>query len=151
MHAVTIAVFVLASSIWIGGYVTIAVVARSATASLPPAARVTFFRTLGRTYLKIGLSALLVALAAGAILASEHKGDALLNATIVAVVLLLFLLAIAVAQARRMSQLRSNVLDEAEDTLVSQVRRGARTAAVLRAALGVLTLIILVLGSFLAA
>ncbi|MGN6130678.1 MAG: hypothetical protein ACTHOK_10105, partial [Nocardioidaceae bacterium] len=57
------AVLVVATSIWLGGYVAIVVVARVATRTLDPGGRVALFRSLGRAYLRVGLPALAVALA----------------------------------------------------------------------------------------
>ena len=76
-----VAVELLAASIWVGGLIAIFVVARAASATLGPAARIDFFRALGRSYAIVGSVALLVALAAGAILLDDHPWDALLIAT----------------------------------------------------------------------
>ena len=64
-QAVLLGVFTLASCIWVGGYVAIAVVARAAARTLEPAPRVAFFRALGRSYLLVGGPALVVALGTG--------------------------------------------------------------------------------------
>jgi len=71
VEAIVLAVFILATSVWVGGYVAIVVVARTATATLEPGARVTFFRSLGRSYLRVGLPALIVALVTGGVLARD--------------------------------------------------------------------------------
>lgn len=70
-EAIVLSVFVFAVSIWIGGYVAIAVVARASTATLGAAERVTFFRSLGRSYFWVGAPALVVALVAGGVLARD--------------------------------------------------------------------------------
>lgn len=76
VQAVLLAVFILATSVWVGGYVAVAVVARAASATLDAAGRVAFFRSLGRSYLWVGVPALVIALATGAILARDHDWDA---------------------------------------------------------------------------
>ena len=146
------AALVVATSIWLGGYVAIVVVARVATATLEPGGRVALFRSLGRAYLRVGIPALVVALAVGAVLLTEHGWDALAVTTTVLSLVLVGLLAVAVAQARRMTRLRRQALARPEDAaLTVQVRRGSRYAGVLRALLGLLSVSLVVLGSFLAA
>ena len=150
-HALLLTVFTVATSIWVGGYVAIGVVARSATATLDGAARVAFFRSLGRSYLRVGTPALVVAIVTGAALLWGHDWDALLGGTIAMVALLLIGLAVAVAQARAMTRLRSGSAQQPDDAqLADRVRSGALRATALRAALGLLTVAIVVLGSFLA-
>lgn len=152
VEAIVLAVFVLATSIWIGGYVAIAVVARTATTTLSPAERVTFFRSLGRTYFWVGCPALIVALATGAVLTRDLAWSALLTTTVVIAALLVVSFAVAVAQARRMTRLRRALLQSPDDEqLNTRVRAGARAAGGLRAALGVLSVALVVLGAFLAA
>lgn len=149
--ALTLAVFVLATSVWVGGYVAIAVVARAASATLDAAARVAFFRSLGRSYLWVGLPALILALVTGGILARGLEWEPLLVATVIAAAVLLASFAVAVVQARRMTRLRRRLLDSPdEEWLSTRVRSGARAAGSLRAVLGVLSLALVVLGSFLA-
>lgn len=151
VEAVVLAVFVLATSIWVGGYVAIVVVARTAAATVDPGSRVAFFRTLGRSYLGVGLPALIVALVTGGVLAGGLDWDALLVTTVVVAAALLVSFAVAVAQARRMTVLRRNLLGSpGDEQLDVQVRRGARVAAGLRAVLGLLSLALVVLGAFLA-
>ena len=69
------AVLVLATAIWVGGLITIFVVARVARATLGAAEQVAFFRGLGRAYGLVGGSALATALASGAVLASQYRWD----------------------------------------------------------------------------
>lgn len=148
-QAIVLAIFVLATSVWVGGYVAIAVVARSAAKSLDPADRVKFFRSLGRSYLVVGSIALVVALATGAILLPGRDAGALLISTIAVAAILVLLLIVAVAQARKMTRLRRRRLTDTDPYLAEQISRGGRTAAILRAALGLLTVCLVVLGSFL--
>lgn len=150
-ESVVLAVCLLAMSIWIGGYVAIAVVARTAAATLEPGARVAFFRSLGRAYLKVGVPALIVALATGGVLARDVARGGLFTATVVVAVVLVACLAVAVVQARRMTRLRRSLLDSPHrEGLAEQVQRGARAAAGLRAVLGLLSVALVVLGAVLA-
>lgn len=149
-QAILLGVFILASCIWVGGYIAIAVVARVATHSLEPAHRVAFFRALGRSYLLLGAPALLVAIGTGAALASEHAWDGVLIASVIVAAALLISLGVGVVQARRMTRLRAVALGNPDDTSLGQrVRRGARTAAVLRAGIGVFSLALIALGALL--
>jgi hypothetical protein len=60
--------------------------------------------------------------------------------------------AVAVHQARRMTRLRRDLVSMPADTLLAaRIGREARAAWVLRAALGLLSVALVVLGSFLAA
>lgn len=150
-QALLLAVLVLATSVWVGGYVAIAVVARTATATLDPGVRVTFFRSLGRRYLRIGAPALLIALISGAVLLRNHDWDALLSVTVGVAAAFLLLLAVAVDQARTMTRLRRRAHHEpADKDLAEQVTRSGHRAAALRALLGLLSLALVVLGAFLA-
>jgi len=150
-QAVLLTMFVLASCVWVGGYVAIGVVASVATATLEPAQRVNFFRGLGRSYLLVGGPALLVALATGGWLIRDHPWDAVVLATVVVAAVLVVSLVVGVFQARRMTRLRAAALAAPNDrTRRSAVRRGARTATLLRAAIGLFSLALVVLGSVLA-
>ena len=143
-----VALHALAASIWVGGLVAILVVARAASTTLEPAQRIALFRSVGRSYGIVGSVALLVALASGAALLRGHTWDGTLIAAAIAAAALLVVLAAGMAQARAMTRLRRRAL--AEPGLDPQVRNGAVLATALRAAIGALTLILLVLGSALA-
>ena len=151
LEAIVLAMSILAISIWIGGYVAIIVVVRTAAATLDSSSRVAFFRSLGRSYLRVALPALVVALVSGGVLARGLDCGALLVTTVVVAAMLLVSFAVAVVQARRMTRLRRSLLESPEDKQLSeQVRHGARTAGSLRALLGLLSLALVVLGAFLA-
>lgn len=150
-QAVLVGVFALTSCVWVGGYVAIGVVARVATHTLEPAQRVTFFRGLGRAYLPVGAPALVIALGTGAALASAHAWNGVLVAAVVVAAALVVSLAVGVAQARRMTRLRAAALAARHaDALTHRVQRGARAATLLRAAIGLLSLALIALGSLLA-
>ncbi|HET8927774.1 MAG TPA: hypothetical protein VFN24_08090 [Microbacterium sp.] len=148
LHALLIAVLVLASGVWIGGYVAAAVSARTTMATLQASDRIAFFRTLGRTYLRVDAPALLVGLAVGAVLLGVRGWDGLAWAATAVAVALVVVLAVAIATARRMTVLRTRALSEPEGAHAARVRRDAARAAVLRALLGVLTVTLVVIGAF---
>ncbi|HEY3534113.1 MAG TPA: hypothetical protein VGK60_00995 [Pedococcus sp.] len=150
-QALLLAVFVVATSVWVGGYVAIGAAARAAHQALDAPRRVEFFRALGRGYLWLGTPALVVALGTGAVLARGHAWDRTLVSTVMVAALLVVGLAVAVAQARAMTGLRRRAVDRPDDPALAQrVRAGGRRATALRATLGLLTLALVVLGSFLA-
>lgn len=150
-QAVLLGIFTLASCIWVGGYVTIVVVARVAVRTLAPAQRVAFFRALGRTYIFLGVPSLLVALGTGAALLTDHAWDGVVTAAVVVAAALVAILAAGVVQARRMTRLRVDALAAPDDPRLSaRVRRGSRSAGLLRATIGVLSLALIALGALLA-
>lgn len=150
-RAVLLGVFTLASCVWVGGYVAIGVTARVARRTLDPAQRVAFFRGLGRSYLLVGAPALVIALGTGAGLARSHASGGMLAATVAVAATLVAALSVGVAQARRMTKLRAAALTTPhDDALTRRMRSGARVATALRAAIGVLSLALIALGSLLA-
>jgi hypothetical protein len=145
------AVLVLATAVWVGGLVAIFVVARVAHATLGTAERVVFFRGLGRAYGLAGGLALVIALASGAVLASTYRWDGQLTASAVVAAGLVAATVAGVAQARRMTRLRQDALrDPGSRELTARIRRGARNASFLRAAIAALSLALLALGTVIA-
>jgi len=149
--AALVFVALLAACVWVGGFVAIAVVARVARRQLEPGARVAFFRALGRSYGVVGGIALAVALASGAALLAHQAWDATALAAILVAVALVLATVAGVAQARGMTRLRGSALRNADEALAARVRTGAARAAVLRAAIGALSVALLALGAVLAA
>ena len=144
-------VLVLATAIWVGGLVVIFVVARVAHATLRPADRVALFRGLGRAYGLVGGVALTTALASGAVLAAGYRWGGFLTASTAVAAGLIAATVAGVAQARRMTRLRQHALRApGNPELTAKVRRGARNAAVLRAAIAALSLALLALGTLIA-
>lgn len=140
-----------ATSLWLGGLFAIAIVARVATRTLDPAARVAFFRGLGRSYAVVGTAALVLAYGTGAVLLRDHGWDRRAIVATVVAVTLAATLGLGMVQARRMTRLRRRALDQPGDTaLAMRVRRGAVRACVLRGLIGVLSLALLALGVLLA-
>ena len=148
MDTVLLTILLLATCVWVGGYVAIIVVARAATATLDPAARVAFFRSLGRSYFLVGTPALVVALVVGAVLLRDVERDGTVVAAYVVAAVLVLAFAVAVRQARRMTVLRRDLIaSPADANLTERVRAGARSAGLLRALLGVLSIALVVLGA----
>jgi len=145
--AVLSGVLILATSVWVGGLVVIAVVSRVATRTLDPGARVAFFRALGRTYGVVGTLALALGYGAGAALVYDRPWDGLLSATATVAAALVATTAFGVGQARRMSRLRRAALDQpTDDVLARAVDRGAGRAGTLRGLIALLSLALLGLG-----
>ncbi len=150
--AVLTGLLILATSVWLGGVVTIAIVARVASRTLDPAQRVAFFRSLGRCHGVVGPVALALAYGTGAALARDEPWNATKVAVAVAAATLAAVLTVGMVQARRMTTLRRQALASAPDAdLAARVRRGAVRAGVLRALIAVLSLVLLGLGVALAA
>ena len=151
VRATLLGALILAGSVWVGGYVAIAVVARIATRTMSPVQRVTFFRGLGRSYGVIGGGALAVALGTGAALLRDRAWGGAVSATAAVAAALVLVTAVGVAQARRMTRLRGAAGRNPDDLeLAVRVRRGARRAVVLRTAIGLLSIALIALGSLLA-
>ncbi|TWP36053.1 hypothetical protein [Leekyejoonella antrihumi] len=150
-RAILLGLFTLSSAIWVGGYVAIAVVARVAVTTLNAPAKVAFFRALGRTYGVVASVALVVMLGTGAGLMTQIHWGGTAYATAGLAVLLVVVTVVGVAQARRMTRLRRALLDRPTDeALAARIDRDARAAAWLRALIGLLTLVLIALGSALA-
>lgn len=141
---------VLAAAVWVGGYLAIAVVARVATRTLESAARVSFFRGLGRAYLLVGGPALIVALASGAVLLAGRPWDGGLTAVAALAAGLVLTTVTGIIQARHMTRLRRRALHQPDAELLTRIHHGARRAGLLRALIGVLSLALLILGVLLA-
>lgn len=142
---------VFAAAVWVGGLVAIFVVARVAQRTLQPRERVAFFRGLGRAYGPVGGIALAVALGCGAALLSGHAWDGALIAATVLAACLVGVTVAGVVQARRMTRIRQAALRQPGNAkLAAGVRRGAVSAAVLRAAIAAFSLALIALGVLLA-
>lgn len=138
---------IFGTSVWVGGLIAIAVVARVATATLDPAARIGFFRGLGRAYGIIGTVALALAYGTGAALLDGRSWSVTLSAAVAVAATLVLTLAIGVAQARRMTRLRRSALGAPDDAEIArQVRSGATRASALRGLIALLSLALLALG-----
>ena len=149
---VLVFVHLLATCIWVGGFVAVVVVARVARRELGRAEQVAFFRALGRAHGVVTGTALAVALATGAVLLDGHGWDAAAVAAAALAAALVAATAVGVRQARGMTRLRRRAVAEGagDAALAAAVRRGAARAVLLRAAIGALTLALLAVGAALA-
>ena len=151
-NVVLVFVHLLAACVWVGGFVAIAVVARVARRELDAPARVAFFRSLGRSYAKVGGSALAVGVLSGTALLGRRGWDQAAGAAALLALTLIIATVAGIAQARRMTRLRHRAVIEPRDPrLLALIDRGARQALILRASIGTLTLALLGLGVVLAA
>ena len=140
-----------AVSVWVGGFVTIAVVTRVVRRQLPMPAQVAFFRSLGRGFGVVGGLALGVALLTGGALLSRRGWDAWAAVAVVLAVALVLATGAGVVQARGMTRLRQRAVREPRDAvLTARIERNARRALVLRALIGALTVALLAFGAALA-
>jgi hypothetical protein len=149
VRALLVAVELLSASVWLGGLVAIPLVGRIVRAQLEPAARVEFFRVLGRRYLAVGGGSLVVALACGAALLARGGWT---NAKTVAVALagaLLVTVGAGVMQARALTRARREAL-ETGDPGAGQLGLRASTAAVLRIGIAALSVALVALAARLA-
>ena len=151
VDGVSVALLVLGAAIWVGGIVTIVLVHRVAARTLPAGQRVPFFRALGRAYGVTAGAALLFALAGGGVLLRHRPFDGTAITTVVLAAALVAATAVGVVQARTMSRLRGAALaPESAAGEVAAVTSGARTAAVLRTLIGVITVALLTFAVLLA-
>ncbi len=133
------------AAVWLGGLVTLTVVAVSAQRTLGPDARVRFLRDLGRRYLPVGVTALAVSLGSGLALLLRRPWTPASALALLLGLVLAAALAAGVVQARQMSALRAQAAIHPDDgTLALAVHRGARRALVLRSGLVALTVVLLV-------
>jgi hypothetical protein len=147
-RTVLIAVELLSASIWLGSLVCLALVARVARQVLDGPSRIALFRGIGRVYGPVGTSALLIAIAAGIVLAGPPSHWSPMIATSFALSFLLVVITVAgMLQARAMTRRRQRALDAPGDLATNAIRRGAAQAGALRATMSLLTLVILVLGA----
>lgn len=147
MHALAVAVELLAGSVWVGGLVTIAVVARVARHQLAGPTRVEFFRMLGRRYLRVGAGALVVAYVDGAALLAGGRWSETKSALVVCAGLLIVVVAAGVMQARSLSRLRTAVLGGDPSLDDRYVNRRAWRAGLLRGSIAGLTFTIVALAA----
>ena len=147
MHPALVTVEVLAASVWIGGLAAIAVVARCVREHLDPPTRVVFFRSLGRRYLRVGLSALLVAYAAGAGLLATGDWSNVKSAMVATAAALLLVTITGVVQARALTRLRAAAIAGDPRLDDHDIERRALRAAALRGLIAVASVTLVVLAA----
>jgi hypothetical protein len=152
VNAAAAVVLFLGASIWVGGYVTATVVARVATRTLAADQRVAFFRLFGRVFAMVTGVAFTGVILGGAVLLRDRPWDGTLVAAAIVALAIVVATSVGVRQARAMTRLRTAaVIDPGNAAMVATVASGARSAAVLRLAIGVLTFALVGLGLALAA
>lgn len=148
-NAPLVAVELIATSIWVGSLVCLAVVANVARAVLDTSSQVSFFRAIGRRYAIVGTGALLVAIGAGLALAwpPSSWSDTIDTAVALAGVLVLATV-VGMVQARGMRILRRRAMSNPGDHDAARaVRRGRLLAGTLRCLMALVTLAIVVLAA----
>lgn len=139
------ALLVISGSIWLGGAVSIFVVAGSTRAILNVPDRVTFFRDLGRRWGIIGTMALLLADACGLVLLLAAPWTALSTWLVIVGVVLILMLGLGIVQARRISRMRHALAVAPDAELAARIARGEPTATALRIALVLLSVLTILL------
>lgn len=163
VHLVLLGLLIIGAGMWIGGMTAVTMLAVISKRALEPAARTELFHQFGRRYFPVFGAALLVAAACGLVMLLARGWDGLSWAIVILVAVTVVALAAGVVQARSMSRLRSRAAelrsglvadgdraevahDQMELALVEHsITGGARSAALLRAGLGVLSAAVFVL------
>lgn len=130
---------VLGASVWLGGFVLLILVSRASRQQLEDGARVALFRQVGREFLPVAATAMVVVLVTGGILLGSRPWDGLATTLVVLVVAVIVTTGAGVRQARAMTRLRRRAL-AADGALATDVATGARRATALRTLIGVLVL-----------
>lgn len=145
-QGILLGLLLVSSAIWLGGWVALIVIARSATATLKPADRIAFFRHFGVHYGTVSTTALVIGLFSGGILLLVGVWTPLSTAMATVAVVLVIALLVGVVQARRMTRLRRALHSTPEDSaLASRVARGSTAAISVRLGIGILSFGILIL------
>jgi len=145
-----VAVELIAASIWVGGMVCLAIVAKAARGVLDESSQVAFFRAVGRRYGMVGTASLLIAIAAGLALSWPPSSW---SRTIDAAALLAGFLVVAtiagMMQARAMTALRRKLIANPRDSSTAvALRRGRLLANGIRGLMALTTLAIVILAAF---
>ena len=143
---------------WIGGFATVLVISRTSRSVLAAEDRVAYFRRFGRSLAVVAsIMILLIIVPSAALLAAEEIRPFAASMLLVACALVA-ITAVGIVQARKMTRLRSLALaggaDDAPDSdarMADAVRRGAGLAIVLRSAIGMGSLVLVVLAIAMAA
>jgi uncharacterized membrane protein len=134
---------ILGSGVWIGGFVAITVFNASSKKALGRPERIALFRELGRRYLKVAGVALVLVAVPGAVLLADRPADPFTVAVLALALALIVVTWIGVKQARSMTRLRKAGLAHPEDaTHAAAIERASRAASVLRAGIGLLSLVL---------
>ena len=132
------AVFLAASGMWLGGLLTVPLVALATTRHVAPADRAALFVSFGRTFAVFMGVVLLAALVTSALLVAA--GAVVGAAAALALTVALFVVTgVGIAQARAMSLMRRRALTEPGSLDEARLRSNAAAATALRSLIGVLS------------
>lgn len=169
VHLVLLALLILGTAMWLGGMVAVTMLSVITKSALEPADRTALFKRFGKSYFPIFGVALVVAIGAGLVMLIDRGFDALAWSIVILVVIILVALGFGVVQARSMGRLRargaelhgadgsqSGGHDDPPPTdddatggewaaLQTSIASGARSAAILRGMLGLLSAAVFVL------
>lgn len=147
--AAVLTVELLASCIWVGSMVCLAVVASTARRVLDGRNQVTFLQAIGRRYSRIGTGSLLVAIGAGLWLVwPPSQWSWTIDAAVGIAGGLILATAAGMAQARAMTRLRRRSIADPDDVRAARaVQKGRRVATALRGLMASSTLAIVVLAA----
>lgn len=140
----------LASGVWIGGFIAITIVSATSKKSLGPRERVNLFRGLGRGYLKVAVISFVVVVVPGAVLLSFRPWDGYSLAIVLLAAVLVIDTGLAVRQARQLTRIRRAQAETHAETQAGapiageEVAGKAAAARVLRTGIGLLSLAIFV-------
>jgi len=145
-----VAVELIAASIWVGGMVCIAIVAKAARGVLDESSQVAFFRAVGRRYGMVGTASLLIAIAAGLALSwPPSSWSRTIDAAAVLAGVLVVATIAGMMQARAMTALRRKLIANPRDSSTAvALRRGRLLANGIRGLLALMTLAIVILAAF---
>ncbi len=116
-----VAIELIAASIWVGGMVCLAIIAKAARGVLDESSQVAFFRAVGRRYGIVGTASLLIAIAAGLALAwSPPSWSRIICAAVILAGILVVATVIGMVQARAMTALRRKVIANPKDNSASE-------------------------------
>lgn len=153
MHATSallVVIELIAASIWVGGMVCIAVVAKVARDVLDGPSQMVFFRSMGRRYSVVGTMSLFVAIAAGLALSwSSLSSSRTIDATVALAGVLVVATILGMRQARAMTSLRRILIaNQSDGSMANSLRCGRRLANALRGLMALITLAIVILGAW---
>ncbi|GAB3032550.1 hypothetical protein GCM10027052_06840 [Parafrigoribacterium mesophilum] len=144
---VLVGLLILASSLWIGGFVALIIFSASSKKSLDRPQRIALFRQVGPRYLRVAAVASVLVVIPGAVLLIARPFDGFTIAVLVLAVAIGVVTWIGVRQARAMGRMRKAALAHPDDgTQAAAIDRAATRATLLRAGIGVLSLALFVVG-----
>lgn len=139
------ALLLAASAAWLGGLLTVPLLAATTRRLVAAEARADLFVAFGRRFAVLMGVLLTIALAAVGALAASGADPLTATALGLAAALLL-MTAVGMVQARRMSRLRRAAAGGRGDEADSKLRRNAAVATVLRSSIGLVSLALVVVG-----